>query len=216
MGCPEQWGGPSQASRAAKDTTQESGVQPVPSCWMLPSWSRRGCCPGGFDRGVQAALNPLVPGSRPLRRSFTRGSAGNCGPTAATSSWTSLTCEGCATGASARRPATPASLTTPRSSRCGGLRTSSSAQVRARKGAPPFPNQRRLGACRLQALGTRAVLSLPRHSVDGVVSDGTCFSCVWPLLLQFEVQLFCCGEDFQGSGNLAVSLHLASWDSCVA
>ena len=187
----------------------------MPFCWTSPSWSNRGCCPGGFDRGVQAALTPLVLGSRPLQRSSMRGSAGNCGPTAATSSWMSPTCESCAMGASARHLATPASPTTPKSSRCGGLRTSSSAQVRAQKGAPSFLSLCGLGACWLWALGTCAVLLLSRHSVDGVISDGACFSCVGPLLLQFEVQVFCCGEDFQGSGNLAVPLYLASWDSCL-
>lgn len=76
---------------------------------------------------------PLVPGARPLPRSSTRGCAESCGPTAAASSWASPTCGDCATEASARRPATPASPTTPRSSPCGSWPALSGAQVRAGK-----------------------------------------------------------------------------------
>lgn len=76
----------------------------------------------------------LVPCCRPSRRSCTSGSAGSCGPTAAASSWTWPTCGGCATRASGQPPATPASLTTVRSSPCGSWPTWSGARVRAGTG----------------------------------------------------------------------------------
>lgn len=91
-------------------------------------------------QGLLPLAEHLVSAPRPLQRSSMRGSAESCGLTAAASSWTWQTCEGFATGASAQRLATPASLTTLRSSPCGGSQTSSGAQVHARRGVPNLPS----------------------------------------------------------------------------
>lgn len=187
----------------------------MPSCQVAPGWSRQGRCPPGVDGGVQAHVHRcpgsglclilLVLGARPLRRSSMRGCAESSGPTVAVSSWMLPTCEGCAMGASARHPATPASPTTLRSSPCGSWPTLSSAQVHARKWCllllfSGYTSVNMPPSCQACA-GHRvcehvSCVALCRHSVNRVVSDGSCFSRVRPLLLQFEVQILCCGEDF--------------------
>lgn len=49
-------------------------------------------------------------------------------------------------------------------------------------------------------------IALSRHQVDRVFGNGTRLCSVGPLLLQSAVQIFCCGENFQGSGKCVVSL----------
>lgn len=56
-------------------------------------------------------------------------------------------------------------------------------------------------------------VALSRHQVNRIFSDDTCFGSIWPLLLQFEVQILCSGENFQGPGELAVPLCMASLDA---
>lgn len=127
--------------------SRESG--PAPLAQFLPVVEQARGAPVGFDGGggggalvegaPASAHVRLVPRCRPLRRSSTSGSAGSCGPIAAASSWMLPTCGGSDTRASGRLPATPASLTTVRSSPCGSSPMWSGARVRAGSGGPASP-----------------------------------------------------------------------------
>lgn len=74
------------------------------------------------------------------------------------------------------------------------------------------PSERQ--ACARHCVNERFSL-VSRHRAHGVTGNDPCVRRFRPLLLQLEVQIFCRGEDLQGSGKLAVSLSVAPPNACL-
>jgi hypothetical protein len=164
---------------------------------------------------------PLLGLPRPSQRSCTRGSAGNCGLTAAVSNWTSQTYVSSGMVASGQLPATPASLTTPRSLPCGDWPVSSRSQVCAGRELRSFPDS-------VDNTFIRTVPCLVKVVFNGSACAGT--FCILPLLTysysfchSIAVLYFCCHFRFMSlnhfllthHGNLACSdIHLLTSAFC--